>query len=142
MAIKVPSADKAQMKYVSRASVAGSDYATNAAEAAQRYVEGAQKGEANYKAAVAKAAAEGRYGAGIRAKGSAKYADRVTRVGAGRFTEGVAVGQAEYGSAISKVLSTIASVTLPDRGPVGSPGNINRVAPIGVALRRAFGKEK
>jgi hypothetical protein len=127
---------------VTRAGVAGQDYAENAAAAGQRYVEAAIKGEGNYKAAVAKAAAEGRYGAGIRAKGAEKYERKIRAVGSGRFTEGVAAGQADYAQGIAKVLSTIAAVTLPERGPNGSAQNFQRIQPIGVALRKAFGKEK
>ena len=142
MAIRVGDAGRATSKYVTRAGVAGTDYAENAAAAGQRYVEGAMKGEGNYKVAVAKAAAEGRYGAGIRTAGAEKFERKIRSVGAGRFTEGVAAGQADYATQISKVLSTIAAVTIPERGPTGSAQNFQRIQPIGVALRKAFGKEK
>jgi hypothetical protein len=142
MPIRVPDGGKATSKYVMRAGVAGQDYAENAAAAGQRYVEGASKGDANYRAAVVKAASEGRYGAGIRAKGSEKYERKIRAVGAGRFTEGVSAGAPDYATAISKVLSTIAAVTIPERGPKGSPQNFQRIQPIGMALRKAFGKEK
>jgi hypothetical protein len=142
MAIKVPDPGRATSKYVTRAGIAGTDYAEAAVASGQRYVEGAMKGEANYKAAVARAAAEGRYGSGIRAAGAEKFERKIRAVGAGRFTEGVAAGQADYATQISKVLSTIGAVTLPDRGPKGSAQNFQRIQPIGVALRKAFGKEK
>lgn len=142
MPIRTTDPSRATSKYVTRAGVAGADYAENAAAAGQRYVENATKGEGNYKAAVAKAAAEGRYGSGIRAKGAEKYERKIRAVGAGRFTEGVAAGQADYATQISKVLSTIGAVTLPERGPKGSAQNFQRIQPIGVALRKAFGKEK
>jgi hypothetical protein len=45
-----------------------------------------------------------------------------------------------YQERIQQVLTTIEGVTLPPRGPKGSPQNLNRVSPIGVALRKAFGK--
>jgi len=142
MAIRTSDPSRATTKYVARAAVAGTEYAENAAASGQRYVENATKGEANYKTAVAKAAAEGRYGAGIRTKGAEKFERKIRAVGAGRFTEGVAAGQADYATQISKVLSTIGAITLPDRGPKGSPQNFQRIQPIGVALRKAFGKEK
>lgn len=142
MPIRTTDPGRATSKYVARASVAGTDFAENAAASGARYVENAVKGEANYKTAVAKAAAEGRYGAAIRAKGSEKFERKIRAVGAGRFTEGVAAGSTDYAQQISKVLSTIGAVTLPDRGPKGSPQNFQRIQPIGVALRKAFGKEK
>lgn len=141
MPIRTTDPGRATSKYVARAGVAGQDYAENASAAGQRYVENAVKGEANYKLAVAKAAAEGRFSAGVRAKGAEKFERKIRAVGAGRFTEGVAAGQADYATQISKVLSTIGAVTLPERGPKGSPQNFNRIQPIGVALRKAFGKQ-
>jgi hypothetical protein len=41
---------------------------------------------------------------------------------------------------IQGVIAAIESVTLPPRGPKGSAQNLARIAPSGVALRKAFGK--
>jgi len=127
-------------KYVARAGVAQPEYTQGIQDAGEAWATNAAAGDANYRSAVTAAAAAGRFAAGIREAGNAKWRAKSLAKGPGRFVEGVIDGQADYGAQIAKVLATITAVTLPPRGPTGSPQNFQRIQPIGAALRTAFGK--
>jgi hypothetical protein len=129
-------------KWQRRAAVAQPDYVAGVQNPRQAWDVGAKAGEANYKTAVTTAANAGRYGQGISRVGNQKWVDGATKKGPGRYVEGVQLGGANFQDRISQVLSTIEGVSLPPRGPKGSPQNYGRVTPIGEALRRAFGKTK
>lgn len=127
-------------KWQRRSSVAGADYTAGVQNPRVPWDQAAKAGEANYRAGVTQAATEGRFGKGISRVGNEKWAKGAVTKGPGRFVEGVMVGAPNFQDRINTVLSTIEGVTLPPRGPKGSPANYQRVTPIGEALRRAFGK--
>lgn len=127
-------------KWQRRAAVAAPDYQNGVMNPRVPWDQAAKAGEANYRAAVTQAASEGRFGKGISRVGNDKWVKGATQKGPARFVEGVNVGAPNFQDRINTVLSTIEGVTLPPRGPKGSPANYQRVTPIGEALRRAFGK--
>lgn len=140
MAIRVKSQDRVVAKYVARASVAQPEYTQGIQDAGNAWETNSIAANASYTQAVTAAAQRGAYGAGVREAGNSKWQQRALQKGPGRFVEGVNFGQGDYATQIQKVLTTIAAITLPARGPKGSPQNFQRVQPIGDALRRAFGK--
>ena len=127
-------------KWQRRAAVASSDYVQGVQNPRVPWDQAAKAAENNYKAAVTQAATEGRFGKGIARVGAAKWLEGSTKKGPSRFVEGVNVGGPNFQERINQVLTTIEGVTLPARGPKGSPQNYQRITPIGEALRRAFGK--
>jgi len=127
-------------KWQRRSSVAAPDYINGVQNPRIPWDQAAKAGEANYKAAVTMAATEGRFGKGITRVGNEKWTKGATQKGPARFVEGVSVGAPNFQDRIQQVLTTIEGVTLPARGPKGSPQNYQRITPIGEALRRAFGK--
>lgn len=127
-------------KWQRRASVAQPDYLTGVQNPRVPWDQAAKAGAANYRTAVTQAATDGRYEKGVSRVGSQKWVDGATKKGPSRFVEGVQIGGVNFQDRINQVLSTIEGVTLPARGPKGSPQNYQRVTPIGDALRRAFGK--
>jgi hypothetical protein len=129
-------------KWQRRASVAAPDYQAGVQNPRVPWDQAAKAAEANYKTAVTMAANEGRFGKGITRVGNEKWSKGAAQKGPARFVEGVNLGAPIFQDRISQVLSTIEGVTLPPRGPKGSPQNYQRVTPIGEALRRAFGKSK
>lgn len=137
---KALSAEKTVDKWQRRAAVAAPDYQNGVANPRVAWDVASKAGENNYKTAVTQAASQGRYGRGISDAGNQRWLDGAMKKGPGRFVEGVNVAGPSFQAAIGQVLSTIESVTLPARGPKGSPQNYQRVAPIGDALRRAFKK--
>jgi hypothetical protein len=137
---EIKSLKQASDKWVRRASVAGADYQAGVANPRRSWSEASVAGEANYKAGVIKAAGAGMYGKGIKAVGEAKWKDRATKLGPGRFAEGVSVAVDDWQKGFSPYHAAISAIKLPDRGPKGDPKNIQRVSAIATALRAV--KEK
>lgn len=127
-------------KWQRRASVAAQDYTLGVQNPRMAWDVAAKAGEANFKTAVIQAANDGRFGRGVARVGNDKWLKGATQKGPSRFVEGVNIGGPNFQDRINTVLNTIEGVSLPPRGPKGSPQNYNRVTPIGEALRRAFGK--
>lgn len=127
-------------KWQRRASVAAPDYTNGVNNPRVPWDQAAKAAESNYRQAVTTAATEGRFGKGIARVGNDKWVKGSTMKGPARFVEGVSFGAPNFQERINQVLNTIEGVTLPPRGPKGSPQNYQRVTPIGEALRRAFGK--
>ena len=71
---------------------------------------------------------------GVARAGTQKWRDRSVKFGPARYRQGVAGSEAEYASGFSNAHSVIAGVTLPPRGPAGSPENHDRSRIIGDAL--------
>lgn len=92
--------------------------------------------EGNYKTAVTKAAAEGRFGRGVAKAGDSKWQARTLLVGPGRFAEGVATAGPAYADGFGPYRDVIAGTTLPPRGPTGDPRNIDRVRVIAENLHK------
>jgi hypothetical protein len=127
-------------KWQRRAAVAGPDYMAGIDNPRVPWDQAAKAAEGNYKAGVTAAANAGRFGQGIARVGAQAWSEGAKKKGTGRFAEGVSLSGGKFQDRINTVLTTIEGITLPPRGPKGSPQNLNRVAPIGAALRRAFGK--
>lgn len=74
---------------------------------------------------------------GVQGAGDAKWKQRAQSLGPSRFAQGVQVGQPSFQAGFAPYHSVIAGVTLPPRGPKGSPENLQRVAAISEALHSA-----
>lgn len=125
----------------------GSRWSRRAASAAPDYQAGVQaprrdwataSAEANaiYQAAVTQAASQGRYAAGVKRVGSQKWQQAAAQKGPGRFAEGVSIAVDEWQKGFSPYHQAISAVSLPARGPKGSPQNIQRVAAIATTLNQ------
>jgi len=90
--------------------------------------------EPRYKAGVTKAAAEGRFGRGVKKAGTAKWKEKALRVGPTRFSEGVMIGGPAYEEGFAPFRDVIERTELPPRAAKGDPANIARVAAIAKAL--------
>ena len=113
-------------KWIDRASVAGAEY--EAGVRAPRTAWGAAAAAAGpiYRAAVVEAAGRGAFEAGVRAAGDAKWQSRSIALGPMRFAQGVQVAEADYRQKFGQIRSAIEGVTLPAKGPKGSPANVQR----------------
>lgn len=99
------------------------DWATATAEA-----------EANFKAAVTKAANEGRFGRGVRKAGTPKWQNNALAKGPARWSQGINLSEDAYASGFEPYRRIIESTNLPPRKPKGDPGNIDRVRVMAAAL--------
>lgn len=134
------------MAKIKALNVIAGKWARNAAAAGESYREGLQgadwegpaRGSASaYATGVQQAIGRGAYEKGIGASGNAKWQQASTGKGVARFGEGVQGAQAAYQEGFGPYAQTIASVSLPPKGPKGAEGNIERVRAIARALRAA-----
>lgn len=128
--------EQASDKWVRRASVASPDYTAGVQSPRRNWDEAAKAAEGNYKQGVTAAANAGRYGKGVAAAGLEKWKRGASQKGPSRFTEGVALAKDDWSKGFGPYREAISALTLPPRGPAGSPANLQRVASIAVALRQ------
>jgi hypothetical protein len=132
--VGVISAGRAAERWARRSASAAPDFADGVQSTPRSWAAASTAAAASYKAGVAAAAGAGRYEKGIAKAGDAKWKRKAATVGPGRYAEGVGAAQGDYGTAVGPVLDVIGRVDLPPRGPVGSVGNLQRVAVIANAL--------
>lgn len=135
MAIRIKDGATIAKKFVSRASTAGTDYASGVGAAGQDWATNAKAGESNYEQGVTAAIADKRYGRGIDQAGAQKYVDNATKLGPQRFQTGIQNAEGAYQRGVAPHLEAMRSVDLPPRGPKGSPQNQQR-AQVVAALNR------
>jgi hypothetical protein len=138
MAKPLPTAAEVAAKWSARAAGATAEYKQNAARADWAGPAGTQ-GAVNYKTEVIKAANEGRYGAGVRKAGNAKYVAGINEKG-DRYGSGVTTAGAinNMSSGMQPVLGDIqtALTQLPARGPRGAATNYDRSRKVGETLNK------
>lgn len=122
-------------KWQRRAAVAGPDYQAGVSSPRRSWSEAAAAANDSYRAAVTAAATEGRYKAGVSRAGDARWRDGAMQKGPSRFAEGVSLAVGQWQSGFQPYAEAIKRVSLPARGPAGSPQNLQRVAAISTALR-------
>lgn len=98
------------------------------------WAEATAKAEKAYASGVQKAVSAGRFKKGVEAAGNAKWQKNALEKGPRRWAEGISLSQDAYERGFAPYRSVIENTSLPDRGPVGDPANINRVAILSKAL--------
>lgn len=120
-------------------------WARVSAGASNEYLEGVQNpradwatqtkaAESNYDKGVTAAIARGAFGKGVSRAGTEKWQRNAIELGPSRYATGVQNAQSAYADGFAPYQAVIAALTLPKRGPKGSPENIQRVAVIAKAL--------
>ena len=102
------------------------DWATETADAEDRYEKG-----------VTNAIGQKRFGKGVQAAGTDKWKRGAVEKGVSRWPEGVQGSADAYAKGFGPFRDVIKNLTLPPRGPVGSPANLARVAAVANALHSA-----
>lgn len=125
-------------KWSRRSAVAGADYQAGVTNPRRDWAEAASAADANYRAGVTQAANAGRFASGVRSAGSDKWRKKALAVGPGRFAEGVNVAKPDWEAGFRPYHEVISSVSLPPRGPKGSPANLQRVNAVATALRQLY----
>jgi hypothetical protein len=95
-----------------------------------------------YKAAVTKAASEGRFEAGVKQVSTSDWQQASIQKGAPRFGPGVSLAGPDYQAGFAPFHRVIEATALPPRQATGSPGNIQRVSVITAALHQAKASKK
>lgn len=122
-------------RFKQRAAAAQGDYAAGVRAAGADWQARTAESEDNYVAGVQAAVGRKAFSRGVQEAGSAKYVERAAGIGAGRFAQGVANADAAWQAGSRPYLEMLKGVTLPPKGPKGSPQNFNRVAVVANALR-------
>ncbi len=118
--------DRIARKWIDRASVAGAEYEAGVSAPRTAWSAAAQAAGQIYRSAVTEAAQQGRFEAGVQAAGDAKWQSRARALGPARFAQGVQVAEPDYRQRFGQVRAAIEAVTLPARGPKGSPQQVQR----------------
>jgi len=87
-----------------------------------------------WKGGVSDAVARDAFAKGVASAGQAAYIEPALKLGVGRYREGVSFGVPKYKEKFSPYRDVIEGTSLPPRGPVGDPGNIERVRIMAAAL--------
>jgi hypothetical protein len=132
--ISVKSADLIQKKYLERAGGAGAYYEAGVKNPSRPWAAAAEAGVPNLKLAVSAASYGSKVSAGIRKAGDAKWQARAVTLGVSRFPSGIAAGASDFATGIAPYLSTLSSLSLPDRKPRGDPANQARSSAVATAL--------
>ena len=134
MAIKVKSIEASTTKWADKARNASAEFATEAVASADLWARNTGAAADTYGQAISAAGIKERFRRGVAKAGAAKFARKITEVGADRFSGGVDAATVDYKDGAAPYYSTIASLTLSARKPRGDPANYRRVEEIGKAL--------
>lgn len=124
-------------KWGANSALAGDSYRDGVQSPRRSWAQSAAAADDARKAGLAEADARNAFVNGVNAAGDTKWKNNATVLGPARFRQGVANAKPSFSSGFSKYHSVIAGVTLPPRGPKGSPENIERVRSIADALHNA-----
>jgi len=122
-------------KWKARASVSEPDYRKGISRA-QDWQGKTSAAADSYASGTQAAIAEGRFGKGVSKVTTEEWRAKATAKGAPRWAPGVAAAEGDFRKGIGAVLATLQGVTLPAKGPAGSPGNYERVRAVGDALHK------
>ena len=116
---------------------AGEDFKAGIQNPREDWATATVRGAENYAAGVQAAISNQMFQKGVQAAGSAKWLNRTLTIGAPRWIQGVQASGANYRTGYEKYWAVINGLTLPPRGPAGSPQNIERVRVLTEALHAA-----
>ena len=123
-------------KFIRRASGAGEEYKKGIARVSdwQGPTAGA---EDLYGAGVSAAVADGRFGKGVREVSNEEWKRKASEKGGANYGVGIRVSKEDFSSGYAPYREVVAGLTLPPKGPKGSPENYDRVRAVGEAQHNA-----
>lgn len=128
--------DQSSSKWNRRAAVATADYQAGVEAPRTPWSAAAAAADASYRAGVTAAASAGRFAAGVKAAGEERWKRAAATKGPSRFAEGVALAVDDWMRGFQPYQAAVSALSLPARGPKGSPQNIQRVSAVASALRQ------
>lgn len=133
---QVKSLDRISNKWSNASAAAVGEYEYGVKNPKSDWAKATSDAENNYKAAVQKAANEGRFGKGVRKAGTQKWQENTLSKGINRWSEGISKSKSAYEKGFAPYRETIINTKLSPRGPKGDPNNIKRVAEMAQALHK------
>lgn len=134
---KVPDISRVAAKWAQNAGQATGSYTDGVQNPKEDWKQATLAGAENYKMAVTKAAADGRFAKGVQRSSTDKQIQASVQKGAERFSQGVALSGPDFAEGMAPVLAVIAGTQLPPKKPKGDPSNIQRVAALAQAQHAA-----
>ena len=137
MALKIKSAPEIAQKYSRVTPLRMEDYEEGIRDTSpEEYEAPTIAAEGNYERGVTQAIARKAFSKGVSGSGS-KWKKNSLNPGPTRFSEGTREATQAFAEGFAPFRDVIANLTLPPRGPVGDPKNIERVRAVDDALRKA-----
>lgn len=136
MAIQVKPIAQIASKWSSRAQAAAPDYKAGVSSTQKDWAGLTAASAESWAGGVTQAVADGRFGKGVTQAGTAKWKSASESKGAQRYGPGVASAQSAYQTGFQPFADVLSSLTLPARGPKGSPQNYQLVQAVGTALHQ------
>jgi len=96
----------------------------------------ASAAESAWEGGVQQAAADKRFGKGVKKAGTGKWQRKARDLGVSRWPQGIRVARPDYEAGFAPYRDEIEKTTLPPRGPKGDPRNLDRVSAIASALHQ------
>ncbi|MCR4323007.1 MAG: hypothetical protein NUV61_02880 [Candidatus Azambacteria bacterium] len=132
--MEIKALSKIAEKWGKNSALAGDAYREGVNNPRRSWADSAANADDARKQGLADADARDAFVKGVREAGDAKWKKNATILGPARFRQGVQNATPEFQGGFSQYHSVLSGLTLPPRGPKGSPENINRVAVIAEAL--------
>lgn len=124
-------------KWGANSALAGDSYREGVQSPRRSWAASAAAADEARRAGLVEADARNAFVNGVNAAGDVKWKTNSAVLGPARFRQGVQNAKPVFSAGFSKYHGVIAGVTLPPRGPKGSPENIERVRTIADALHQA-----
>ena len=122
-------------RWVRKASQATQDYQDGVKDPRADWQTSTAASESTYIAAMQDSIARKTWSAGVKKAGTERWQNKALAVGAGRFGPGVAAAQTDYEIGVAPYVAAMERLSLPARGPKGSPQNLARVSAVMTAMR-------
>ncbi|MCK5481445.1 MAG: hypothetical protein KAJ06_09865 [Gammaproteobacteria bacterium] len=134
MALAVKSVSASGAKWARRAGSAGTEYEEGVRSPKKSWATETVAAAPAYDAGVQAAIGRNAFQNGVKKAGDSKWQQNAIAKGPQRYSQGVALAQTDYETAVAPFNAALSNLTLPKRGPKGDPSNINRVAMIAKTL--------
>jgi hypothetical protein len=123
-------------KWRRRAATAQTDYRIGTQRPRRSWQRSTLESAPRWGQAMTEAIGRGAFAAGVQASSDAEWQKGIQTKGVSRWAPGIAAAQDKYARNFQPYLETLRNLELPERGPAGDPGNIQRVAVIAEAMRQ------
>ena len=126
--MRYPDPRKIAEKCVRRAMAAESDYEAGVRDPAEDWERNTKDAEDRYEAGLKEAMGRKAFGKGVTKAGTAKQQTATIQKGVeqGRWRDGISVATEDIAAAQEPIASKMRAITLPPKGPKGSPQNVKR----------------
>lgn len=129
--------DRISNKWARQSAAATSEYQQGVANPRTPWAEATAAASDRYAQGVQQAISQNRFQTGVRTAGNAKWQERASTLGPGRWAEGIRNSTSAYERGFAPYRQVIENTQLPPRGPKGDPANIERVRVIDQNLHDA-----